>query len=174
MRSELILWKLDMRNQLDPFLSNSPKSLQHPFNHTTKWNFGGGNGTDATGCGGSVRESNPQDRESCGGSSPEQLGVQFHQDSSYTSHECGDGRWSKRSSLGRGGLGSPVGALRAKGRGSCPGHDIFFATEPTFFLSNYQSVGGRALRTERGTRSAISGSERVASRVKRTGVPIRL
>ena len=39
--------------------------------------------------------------------------LQLHQDSSYTSHVPGDGRWRHRSFVERGGLGGPLGILRA-------------------------------------------------------------
>jgi hypothetical protein len=39
--------------------------------------------------------------------------LQLHQDSSYTSHVPGDGRWCHRSAVERRGFGSPLGSLRA-------------------------------------------------------------
>jgi hypothetical protein len=44
---------------------------------------------------------------------PQPFRLQFHQDSSYNSRIPCHGRWRHRSALEHGGLGSPLGSLRA-------------------------------------------------------------
>src|SRR6202522_2777374 len=51
--------------------------------------------------------------EPCRSHSLELLLLQFHQDSSYTSHVPRHGRWRYRSAVERRGLGCPLGSLRA-------------------------------------------------------------
>jgi hypothetical protein len=54
----------------------------------------------------------PQARKSCRCCCLELFRLQPHQDSSYTSHVSGHGRWRDGSTLERGGPCSPLGGLR--------------------------------------------------------------
>jgi hypothetical protein len=52
-------------------------------------------------------------RNHAAATAPKLFRLQLHQDSSYTSHQSGDGGRRYRSALERGGFGSPLGILRA-------------------------------------------------------------
>jgi hypothetical protein len=60
-----------------------------------------------------VERIQPQTGEPCYCHSPQLFRLQFHQDSSYTSHVPGDGGRRDRSAVERRGLSCPLGSLRA-------------------------------------------------------------